>query len=156
MRIRILAAAVVTAGALVTVMTGAAGAATSATPPSPAVPVEEGDFVIVCEGGEGSEGHVVVTRHRLADDEVRRLKGKAKKFRESGDVVIVKRPDGIEVTRAVPVKAGRHGVVARSARPGKPFHARPAKPAKPLPDDLVVACGEPESVEKIEIKKIKE
>ncbi|GIH93807.1 hypothetical protein ACFFMN_16355 [Planobispora siamensis] len=153
MRIRILAAAMVTAGALVTVMTGAASADTSTTPVPPAVPAEEADFVIVCEGGEG---HVVVARHRLADDEVREIKLRAKKFRDKGEVVIAKRAEDFEVTRAVPVKAGKHGVVARSAKPGKPFPAKPAKPAKPLPDDLVVACGEVEPVEKIEIKKIKE
>ncbi|ACZ83159.1 hypothetical protein [Streptosporangium roseum] len=75
MRIRFLAAAVVTAGALMATLTGAANASDD---PAPATP--EAAFTIVCEAGD-DQGAVAV--RKLTDAELKDLQAKAGHWRKA-------------------------------------------------------------------------
>ncbi|MER5420725.1 hypothetical protein [Streptosporangium roseum] len=77
MRIRFLAAAVVTAGALMATLTGAANASDD---PAPAPATPEAAFSIVCEAGD-DQGAVAV--RRLTDAELKDLQAKAGQWRKT-------------------------------------------------------------------------
>ncbi|MFF3437872.1 hypothetical protein [Streptosporangium sp. NPDC002721] len=99
MRIRMLAAAVVTAGALMATLTGAASADTPT--PAPAPLPKEGVVLIQCEGG----GHVTLTTRRLTDAE-------REKLEKEGAALAV---PAIPAVPAVP--PGKAGEAGESKRP---------------------------------------
>ncbi|MDP9864208.1 MULTISPECIES: hypothetical protein [Streptosporangium] len=92
MRIRYLAAAVVTAGALMATLTGAANASDAPAPTAPAETV-----AVTCEG---AEGHAVLAR-KLTEAEVKELQAKggtpAKATMPATGMKIDKLPEGAEI-----------------------------------------------------------
>ncbi|WP_031161753.1 hypothetical protein [Streptosporangium roseum] len=84
MRIRFLAAAVVTAGALMATLTGAANASDDPAPSTP-----EAAFTIVCEAGD-DQGAVAM--RRLTDAELKDLQAKGGHWRKTTA------PDSVKVT----------------------------------------------------------
>ncbi|MFF5208589.1 hypothetical protein [Streptosporangium sp. NPDC000396] len=134
MRIRILAAAVVTAGALMATLTGAANAAGA---PAPA-PSES--FTVQCEGG----GQMTVTARKLSDAEIKELEGGGR----AAEAVPAERMDPAKLAELKDVKvndvkiiADAPGQVARAekATEGVMVEATPATPLSEATDVMITA-----------------
>ncbi|WP_326646271.1 hypothetical protein OG884_16695 [Streptosporangium sp. NBC_01755] len=127
MRIRMLAAAVVTAGALMATLTGAASADDTPTPAP-----KEGTEHIQCDGG----GHVTLTTHRLTEAEIKELE-------KAGSLPFVStapsgRADEAGVPAAHVTIAGEAGVPAAHVTIVRsvPAEAGDAKELPPLPEGV--------------------
>ncbi|MBG0827034.1 hypothetical protein HS041_04555 [Planomonospora sp. ID67723] len=158
MRIRFLAAAVVTAGALMATLTGAANADTPDTPgtPSPPPSAEKG-FSIVCEAG-GDHPHI--TAHKLTDEEMKELAAEGPKMTvrvqavpadpagpggapgtpQAGHVVVTG-PDGI-VKRLAKLPEAIEMTLAAPAEPGEAGNPDMKVEVVPAPEEAAAACAE--------------
>ncbi|MFD8532487.1 hypothetical protein ACFV0L_34245 [Streptosporangium canum] len=143
MRIRFLAAAVVTAGALMATLTGAANAADN---PAPATP--EAAFTIVCEAGD-DQGAVAV--RRLTDAELKDLQAKGEHWRKTTAPALVKVTGGTghltsvqatEVTEATKAPEGTVPGPVQATEATDSVPATLAVPATPLdPSKQTEAAG---------------
>ncbi|GGS87165.1 hypothetical protein GCM10010156_52050 [Planobispora rosea] len=141
MRIRILAAATVTAGALMATLTGAASAATPEPSPPADSPGKGKIISVICEAGGDRP---TVTVRELTDAEAEKL---AKRFKGKIEKAV---PGEVVPEKAVPGEAGG----ADHAQPGEP--PRRVKALEGKPPVVPPGAGErpeglPEGAEKIRI-----
>lgn len=126
MRIRFLAAAVVTAGALMATLTGAANASDNPAPSTP-----EAAFTIVCEAGD-DQGAVAV--RRLTDAELKDLQAKGGHWRKTTGPGQVTGGTGhlasVKVTEATDSVAATLTVPATTLDPSKQTEATESGPVK--------------------------
>lgn len=132
MRIRFLAAAVVTAGALMATLTGAANASDN---PAPATP--EAAFTIVCEAGD-DQGAVAV--RRLTDAELKDLQAKGEHWRKTtasapvkvtGHLTSVQATEVTEATEATEATKAPEGTVPGPVQATETTEATDSVPAMP-------------------------
>ncbi|MEU7988425.1 hypothetical protein AB0B56_26510 [Streptosporangium canum] len=124
MRIRFLAAAVVTAGALMATLTGAANASDNPAPSTP-----EAAFSIVCEAGD-DQGAVAV--RRLTDAELKDLQAKGAHWKTTGHLTSVKATEVTEATEAPEGTVPGLVKVTETAEATDSVPATPTVPATPL------------------------